>query len=461
MKNRAMMGSVAESPKTKLELTEWEERSPATCRALQGVFLADDPRLCEVAEILTKRGLLRILELRSGLQVASTSFVGRLSLGDIEITIRPKIPGMKLLNLMRYAFNFRNLTMLPREEYGATEGTFQQLLIHQLASEASELFSRGLLKAYKRTEEETEVFRGRLDLSRIARRLPPESSAMPCITHPRLQDTVLNSVILAGLMFASGISDNGLLRKRLNRMYSAIQANVSVIKLDSECIRQARHQINRLTRKYEPAIDIIEILYQSSGMLLEAGDRSVELPGFLFDMNRFWQALITRFLADNLSSFTIVDEVSLIGLMKYIPGLNPRGQKAPRPRPDIVVKQTKNVNSVLDTKYRDLWEQSLPGEMLYQLSMYALSGTTEEPVATIIYPTMHDEAKEAAVGIYDPITGSERGRVIIRPACLNKLESLVSEARGWTREGELFAEYLALGKPSPEEPSSAMANMSY
>lgn len=36
--------------------------------------------------------------------VETTSYVGRIRLGDVKITIRPKLDAMPLLQLMRYAF---------------------------------------------------------------------------------------------------------------------------------------------------------------------------------------------------------------------------------------------------------------------------------------------------------------------------------------------------------------------
>jgi 5-methylcytosine-specific restriction enzyme subunit McrC len=47
--------------------------------------------------------MLEILELREGLSIRASSYVGRITLGDVQLTIRPKIRGLPFLQLLRYA----------------------------------------------------------------------------------------------------------------------------------------------------------------------------------------------------------------------------------------------------------------------------------------------------------------------------------------------------------------------
>jgi 5-methylcytosine-specific restriction enzyme subunit McrC len=133
-------------------------------------------------------------------------------------------------------------------------------------------------------------------------------------------------------------------------------------------------------------------------------------------------------------------------MMIYDPAHNPRRRRAPTPRPDYVIVQHGQVSSILDAKYRDLWEHDLPAHWLYQLAIYALS-QPEGMDATILYPTMELEAREARIVLHDPVYGTGRAHVVLRPVNLIHLEQLITGERKMKNERErtAFARWLAFG----------------
>jgi hypothetical protein len=150
-----------------IDLQEWSQRT-ATDKGspLARIFLEDaDARM--LAQKLTTSGMLDIRELREGLSITSTSYAGRITLGNLLITIQPKISGMSLVRLLRIA---------------------QQNGVNQ--------------------------------------------AALPCTYYPRLEDCLINQVLLQGLYLASHLTDDSRLRIKLYRLVNLFQDTVSLISLD-------------------------------------------------------------------------------------------------------------------------------------------------------------------------------------------------------------------------------------
>jgi len=338
------------------------------------------------------------------------------------------------------------LRLLPEASHHLAEATFQDLLVSQLNAEVSELVASGLHRAYVPRSELLASPRGRLDLDRLAAQGGIVTASLPCTHHPRIEDSLLNQILLAGLAFAGAVAGDLHLRREARRLAALFEEQVSPLRLHAAVLDQGSRQVNRLTAAYAPAFRLISLLWDAQGVTLgETGPRQA-LPGFLFDMNRFFQALLSRFLRENLPEHSVRDEFRLRGMMRFAPGFNPRRRRAPTPRPDFVVLRGPQQEAVLDAKYRDLWEKHLPREMLYQLAVYAAG--SQERSATILYPTTDGAAREARVAVADPVFGRQIAQVCLRPVVVSLLEGLVmsgSSAEAGRRR-RAHAEWLALGR---------------
>ncbi len=426
-------------------LPEWTTRCPESEAGLAGASLGS-PVQREIAESLTEKGMLHVLELRTGLSVRSTSYVGRITLGDLTVSVEPKLAGDHLLSLFRYAYGLRDLRLIGASSFAAGGGAFQDLLIAQLLTETTEIHSRGLHRQYRRMAGELANPRGRLDLQGIARQGGVVSARLPCTFHPRSEDCLHNRALLSGLDHAARLAGDPQLRVDCRKTVALFADRVAHVPLSRDLLRAVRRESDRLTASYRPAITLIELLAEAQGVTLRSAQGGPTLPGFLFDMNRFFQALLSRFLKDNLASCRVREEHRLKGMMSYVPSHNPRNKRAPQPRPDFVVAQNGRVAAVLDAKYRDLWVNPLPREMLYQLAIYALSGVGGGKAA-ILYPTQSQHAREARIQIADPVHGKRMGQVILRPVNLAKLDELISarQTAAVRRELAAFASQIAFG----------------
>lgn len=175
-----------------VRLAEWQTVSPVAGSQTAGIDLGNDPSVRDQARQLTETGKLEFLELRTGLSVRSTSFVGRVRLGEIEITVVPKLRSDALLTLIRYAYGLRQLHLLPATSHTTQTLGFQDLLVLQLIEEVHELLSRGLRRAYLRREEALTSPRGRIDFQAMAGPGSLVDATLPCVHHRRDENRLIN-----------------------------------------------------------------------------------------------------------------------------------------------------------------------------------------------------------------------------------------------------------------------------
>jgi 5-methylcytosine-specific restriction enzyme subunit McrC len=276
------------------------------------------------------------------------------------------------------------------------------------------------------------------------------AAQLPCIHHTRSADQLLNAVLLSGITLGRRLTSSPLRRAELRELEQRLSAEVRPARLGAHVFRAARAQLNRLVVGYERPLELIEMLHTCSGASWR-DDASIELDGFLFDMNSFFQKLLHLFLSAHLpSGCEVQHEAPLHELFRY--SVNPKNERPPKPRPDFTVRRGARM-WLLDAKYRDLWCNALPASMLYQLSVYALS-QGQGATAAILYPTESPEACEEVLTICAPRTGIPLGQVALRPVLMSRLVSALSDpssdgARALARELAFGADR-AHSLPEPE-----------
>jgi 5-methylcytosine-specific restriction enzyme subunit McrC len=425
-----------------VDLVEWQTATPESTPTLAGVRVPDSGDVRAVIAHVSQRQMLDVRELVAGLEIRTTSYVGSLDLGPVMLRIRPKLEADAFAALVGYALGLPQIELLPQHTARLSAAAFQDLLIARLADEASRLLARGTYRQYGRQDGFLESPRGRVLFDRLAR-TPRATATVPCAYHERDEDVLPNRVLLAGLRLAAALATSTAMRQRAQRPLLALADRVQPVTLNASTMRDLDRIKSRLLGAYEPAFAVIRLLMSGHGISTSDSSASLQLPGFLFNMNVLFQQALGRLFRESLDDVVVHEQYSVTDMFEYQPLFNPRRKRAPTPRPDYVFVRRGVVVGIADAKYRDLWEHDLGRDMLYQLSIYALSNSNCR-VSTIFYPASDRAAREARIAINDPTSGHTRGYVHLRPVSVSYLSELVqSRTAEGLRRRRAFAEYLA------------------
>jgi len=329
--------------------------------------------------------------------------------------------------LFRYAYGLNDLTLVDRTEIPVEKLGLEDLLILMLVREMELLSFGRLVRQYRARNDMLTSPRGSLIMNEIIRRGGVAEVALPCRHFERDLNWPMNQVLHYGIQSAASRALDCDLRRRAYRVAELFSQVDLPRRLFSNDLDRAEKCLTRLTAIYQPALSLIRLLWQSLGPMQESTNDSKAVPGFLFDMNVFFQRLISRFLTDNSDTFCIDDERPIRGAFAHLPGGNPRQRRELRPRPDFTLVEQGRVRAFLDAKYRDLWLKSLPAHWVYQLGIYALNAPAR--ISVLLYATMSEDAREERQEVRSPTDDSPaaRARIIIRPVILPQLLSVLGK----------------------------------
>lgn len=408
-------------------LTEWQQKGPFPLSPQLQEMLGPGEHGPGIAALLGEK--LRLTPGFGGLEIAATSYVGRVEVGPLRVAIHPKIATTTLARMLKYGYGLADLwqpelpTTVLLDQHG-----LQDLLVQLLVREVERFWRAGLPKVYRPSTDRLEAIRGRLQVEALARRGVLTEPRITCRFFDRTADWHLNQVLLTGLRLARRVCQQPVLARRVEGLVRALDGVEMLVTLRYEDVLRARSGLTRLTETAAPALDLIELLLEGSGIAL-GGPRELKATAFLFDMNRFFQRFLSRFLREHVVGLRVDDERTIRGLYRLLAADADLGRRRPpAPRPDFALSDVRGTLSMyLDAKYRDLWRTSLPPEWLYQLSAYALASPNRTSV--LLYPTTAAAAQEERIAVCAPANGNQLGSVVLRPVAIDTLGRLAGSAR--------------------------------
>lgn len=346
-------------------LTLHEGRPPTTCTlTVAEAATLDSLELAEVSRTPDGSWL-----------VAAGSKVGVARLGELQVTVRPKMPIDRLIFLMGYAqqpAHWRDQSVALDAADGLVEA-----LAHAFRSLSSRALEQGLLQGYRTVDQSLPVLRGRI---RVADQISRRSGAgLPLeVTYDDFTvDIAENQILLAAclrLLRTPGVPSSvrhGLQRIRLQL------ADVSRLPTRGPLPYWRR---SRLNARYHSALQLAELVLQ--GDSFEQRDGGLEVSGFVVDMWRVFEEFVSVALRESLAPYA--------GAASFQHRMHLDHARRVVLRPDFLWTGADGSRVVVDAKYKSEKPAGFPQADLYQLLAYCtVLGLND---GHLVYAKGNDEA---------------------------------------------------------------------
>lgn len=375
-----------------LTFSEWSSVTPDDSEVLRhcGLNQADRSLLAEIHQ----KTSLRVEELPQGLRVTVGPHVGTVSLSQLRLVIMPKLRLNALMAMVAYAFEVSDglLTSGQSEDLTSQYGLID-LLGFALLKAAQRLSRHGLVRHYQERCEELSSPRGRILMH------PPNPKknrpTLYCRFHTLTSDHLLNQTLAAGLRLAATLVQHPKLKPDLTRAAHRVVPNSFFMSLNKATLDTALNTLDRRSNHYRPALSLIAAFVQSSHLNPQSKGE-MPITAFVLDMNRLFEAFITRYLQKQAPSNMIVRSQDVHhGVLTYLD--NPNGWKHPTLRPDLVFLHCGKPLAIGDAKYRDHQQNPPSADELYQLVTYGLAYPLPEPRQVFLfYPLPSEQLPQAA-----------------------------------------------------------------
>jgi 5-methylcytosine-specific restriction enzyme subunit McrC len=288
-------------------------------------------------------------------EVASGTKIGAATVGELQVTVRPKVPIDRLVFMMGFARDpsfWRDQTVLLE-----VEDDLPSALAEAFRRQAARALEQGVLHGYREQDETVPVLRGRLRSSDQMKRrfglgLPLE------VTYDEFTvDIAENQLLLAAttrLLRMPGVSRGA--RQALQRLRLQL---VDVSHLIAG-LPVPSWRASRLNTRYQPALQLAGLILGGDSFEQRVGDLLVS--GFVFDMWKIYEDFVCVALAE---AFRRHGGASSLQHRVYLDIA-----EVVKMRPDFVWSRLHEPVVVVDAKYKAEKPAGLPQADLYQVLAY-------------------------------------------------------------------------------------------
>lgn len=321
----------------------------------------------------------------SVLRLGFKAAVGVIVLDAYRIVVEPKFAfdGRRLIEWMCYALDVDPPVEELRRRWNQGSTGFFDLIVAALVAECGSLVRAGLRRDYLRQHTVESVLRGRLDLGRQIASRYGQIDRLHLETFDRDVRTWENTACAAALRKAARLAADADLARQAAELAKEFPQAEDLRRVTT-ALRRGRY--SRVNQRYRPAHAWARMLLNDQSIDDLLVDSGAGADAFMVDMNRLWEAVVRRMVADAaaplggaLVPIVAADRIIVRGDL---------GDASTFP-PDALIGFPGSLQRTpIDAKYKRYAVERINASDVHQLATYAHAYAAHEPpYAVIVHPS--------------------------------------------------------------------------
>jgi len=387
-----------------IELAEYQIKSPTleddsynyNVRHMQDdslTFMQLHPNDKKLRLALKKQGILSIRELKNGLEVSSSSYIGVAQFSDFTVKVFPKfsMTANNLSKLIAYAFELDDI-IIPENEikFHPDEHYLVDILITFFVRKCHKLLRQGLLKSYITYQNHVGALRGKLLLKQQIINDASSKPVFSCEYDELEYNNLENQILLFCLRKSYTLTKSDSLRREIRRLTSQFLGFIDdkQIKLDDF----SKINYTRLNQHYQQIHELCRLIISATGISDFYQESRHVVSSFFVDMNKVFEKFVTRLFVEYYSKSYLVERqkdrkawLNDDGTSSYI-------------RTDILLTDQLGRKKIIDTKYKRKLSKDDPYQIGFYIHEY------DQKIGYAILPKYSDSKEQVMTSRVQEIT---------------------------------------------------------
>lgn len=334
-----------------VELSEYKTISPTYEKSeeiqvdinLKNLKLNDEDQ--ELKNYLKQKNILKVTELKQGIQITSTSNIGIAQFSEFSVMVMPKLlmKSDNLPKLIEYAYELDDV-IIPQSEikFESTKDLLVEIILASFIKKTQQLYRQGLAKSYVTHQDNIPYLRGKLLLQQQFVNNMHKKLQFACEFDELEYNNLENQIVLFTLEHSYFITKNNSIKKEIRKLIHQFTAFVEKTPISMADFNKINY--TRLNQQYEKVHQLCKLILSATGISDFYKQKTSFVNSFFIDMNIVFESFIARLFHE------------------YYP-LSSKAQKGKKAwetdngktsqiRTDILIYQNNEVKSIIDTKYK-------------------------------------------------------------------------------------------------------------